>query len=433
MTYTNRILGRSSAARRSWRVLSLALLVGTVGAACEHNSGSNEPASLPRGLVLALAEFKVAPDGRVLPEPMPAKLLMLAKRGGSWISRFLVDPQSNAFHKAMAYQPPNGVPGILTLGANAATIKLWRPGAGGLKSETLWEATFGGKHNRMRDAEIGNLLGAGQSNIAVATHDQGVVAVVSPRTEGVEIKELDRRPDTFVHEIEIGDLDDDGVNEIYATPSEPNRFDGTPQRGSVVRYIPGRNEGRTVVIDLGTRHAKEILVSDVDGDGRQELYVSVEAETEGKGESMRIRQPVEIRRYTMTEGELRGTVVATLDDALCRFLTFGDVDGDGRRELVAAPWKSGLWLLRPQKNPSEPWAISSIDKDSSGFEHAAYLTDLDGNGRDELYVASDGNGEVRRYMWQDGKPIREIIHRHPVPDAIITWNIMAVPVELIPE
>ena len=31
-----------------------------------------------------------------------------------------------------------------------------------------------------------------------------------------------------------------------------------------------------MVADLGDRHAKEILVGDVDGDGTDELYVSVE-------------------------------------------------------------------------------------------------------------------------------------------------------------
>ena len=77
--------------------------------------------------------------------------------------------------------------------------------------------------------------------------------------------ELDALPDTFVHEIEIGDLDADGALEVYATPSEPNRLDGTPQSGEVVRYVPSRKEGRHVVAALGDRHAKEILVDDVDG------------------------------------------------------------------------------------------------------------------------------------------------------------------------
>ena len=86
-----------------------------------------------------------------------------------------------------------------------------------------------------------------------------------------------------MHEIEVGDLDNDGTLEVYATPSEPNRLDGTPQSGQVVRYVPAKGKGRVVVADLGDRHAKEILVTDIDGDGTDELYVSVEGEIEGKG------------------------------------------------------------------------------------------------------------------------------------------------------
>ena len=81
------------------------------------------------------------------------------------------------------------------------------------------------------------------------------------------------------------------------TPSEPNRLDGTPQPGKVTRYVPNKDEGRTVAADLGMRHAKEILVDDVDGDGRDELYVAVEAKMEGQKPNVRIAEPVEVRRF----------------------------------------------------------------------------------------------------------------------------------------
>ena len=60
-------------------------------------------------------------------------------------------------------------------------------------------------------------------DIAVATHDPGVVAVLRPAAKGFTAVELDRKPEIVVHEIEIGDLDRDGKREVYATPSEPNR------------------------------------------------------------------------------------------------------------------------------------------------------------------------------------------------------------------
>jgi len=388
-------------------------------------SAAEAPAELPAGLLLALAQFEVSPEGKVLPKPGPARLDVLYRQGGSWLVQTIEDPESNVFHKAMVYAPPGAPPGILTLGGTAAALKLWRrSGQTGFVSETLWQADFGGKFSRLRDAEAADLYGDGFLSLAIASHDQGVVAAVRPKpTSGYESKELDRQKDTFVHEIEVGDLDGDGAAEVYATPSEPNRFDGTPQPGKVVRYVPRSGSGRTVVAELGTRHAKEILVGDVDGDGRDELYVSVESESS--------LAPVEILRYEAGTPADQGLTIATIEDRLCRFLTAGDIDGDGKKEIVAAAYKSGVWLLRPGADAKRSWSVESIDRDSSGFEHAALLTDLDRDGVDELYVASDDQGEVRRYVWSGGSMRRSTIFKRKVPRSALTWNIQPVPAALL--
>jgi len=395
--------------------------------AAETAAAPPAPADLPKGLMLALAQFVEGEGGK--PVPGPARVEFLYREGGAWKTEALEDGESNVFHKAMVYDAGDTGPRIVTLGGTAAALKLWAAGA---EPETLWRKDFGGKWSRMRDAEVADLHGDGTPAIAVATHDQGVVAVVSPSADGFEVEEIDQQADTFVHEIEIGDLDGDGVPEVYATPSEPNRLDGTPQKGSVVRYVPAEGTGPTVVADLGHRHAKEILVADVDGDGTDELYVSVEGHVEGKGDAQQLVDPVEIRRYDADTDPAEGRVVATLPDRLCRFLTAGDVEGDGQQELVAAAFSSGVWLIRPVEDPSGMWDASRIDRDSGGFEHAALLTDLDGDGTDELYVASDEHKQVRRYVWDGSRLVRETIYDRPDDRPIFTWNLMPVPVELIP-
>jgi hypothetical protein len=288
--------------------------------------------------------------------------------------------------------------------------------------ELLWRADFGGRFSRLRDAEVADVLGDGVPTVVVGTHDQGVVALVRPGPNGYAVTELDRQPNTFVHEIEVGDVDGDGVQEIYATPSQPNVLDGTVQRGSVVRYVPAHRGGRQVVVELGDRHAKEILVTDVDGDGRDELYVAVEAVSGGH---------VEIRRYQDDTRPDGGLTVAVLPDALCRCLTAGDLDGDGRREIVAALHKAGLWLLRPGTGDAG-WEKRLIADNSSGFEHAALLADLDEDGRDELYVASDDQDEVRRYAWCGRDPQSEVLYRYPGRMSGFTWSLTAVRTSLVP-
>ena len=385
------------------------------------------PDTLPTGLLLAYSQFQVV-DGRATAKPGPARLDILRREGGEWRTETLEDPQSNVFHKAMILTPRGQAPGILTLGGSGAYVKLWRRNKGKLQASTLWQAEFGGKFNRMRDAEVADLYGDGTPAIAVATHDQGVVAVLRQQVNKWKVERIDAKPDTFVHEIEIGDLDKDGTLEVYATPSEPNKLDAEAQHGEVVRYVPKDKKGPTVVADLGKRHAKEIYVGDVDGDGTDELYVAVEALTTGSGSSLEIIEPVEIRRYDAGTPPDAKVIIATIPDRLCRFLTVGDVDGDGKKEMVAASFSKGLWLLRPGKDAKSEWGVESIDRDSGGFEHAALLTDLDGDGTDELYVAADVQGELRRYVWLRGRPKREVILKRDIPMSRMTWNIM--PAEL---
>ncbi len=392
------------------------------------------PDTLPNGIVLALAQFvtEKGDDGKDKFVPGPARLEFLYREGGIWKVSEFEDPESNVFHKAMVYDAGDG-PRLLTLGGTRALLKTWELTDSGMSATVLWEKDFGGKFSRMRDAEIADFKGDGTASLAVATHDGGVVAVVHPVGDGYEVEELDKKKNTFVHEIEVGDLNGDGVVEIYATPSEPNRLDGRPQKGEVVRYVLGAGGERTVVADLGERHAKEILVADVDGDGRDELYVSVEGEIEGKGSTKSIKSPVTILRYEADTPADQGAEIAEIQDSLSRFLMTGDVDGDGKDEMIAATFSSGLWLLRPGEDFNARWKMELIDRDSAGFEHAAILTDLDGDGVVELYVASDRHKEVRRYVWNGRRMERETIYKRPDDRPIFTWNLMPVPVELIPK
>jgi len=401
--------------RASWCLALISITALLSG--CAPTAPPAKP--LPNGLLLALAVLEKGPDGK--PVPQPAQLGILTNDGQAWQYRAISDPDSNVFHKAMAYEPRPGEAGVLTAGGTRAILKLWRTGQQPL---VIWDKDFGGKHSRMREVEVADLYGDGSAALAVVTHDQGVVATVRPMADGsYQVTELDHEPDTFVHEVEVGDLDGDGILEVYATPSLPNKLDGTPQPGEVTRYVPATGEGRTVVAALGDRHAKEILVEDVDGDGTDELYVAVEAVAGGR---------VAITRFDAGTDPAAGAVIATLDDKLCRFLTAGDVDGDGRLEMVAAAHKSGLWLLRPGADPRGEWIKTSIDPGSSGFEHAAILADLDENGTDELYVANDDDGEVNRYLWVDGEPLKETLYTYPAGLSGFTWNITTAPVDLLP-
>jgi hypothetical protein len=231
--------------------------------------------------------------------------------------------------------------------------------------------------------------------------------------------ELDQKADTFVHEIEIGDIDGDGKNEFFATPSGRNKA-GTSQKGSIVMYQWDGSTYKKTNVDPGEHtHAKEILVTDVDGDGTDEFYGVLEAEL---GADKSIVKPVEIRQYHLKGGAFTHTTVATIQDRQTRFLVPGDFDGDGHQELVAAAMKTGLYLLDWD---GKTWNASNFDSNSGGFEHAATAHDLDGDGTPELYVAADDQKELKQYKWSAAKNTFERTKIGAIEKMTLTWYIEA--------
>jgi hypothetical protein len=386
---------------------SLLLLLG----GCSKSKPATPSGPRPT-ILLAQAQFIESTDpetGETKPVPGPARLEILRQIGDEWVPEVIEDPDSNVFHKAILHEDlsdPSAPPGILTIGANGAAFKFWRRSDEGWTAETLWAPTFGGKQNRLRDFEVGDVTGDGKTDFAIVTHDQGVVAVVSRGDAGWVATEIDRKEKTFVHECELGDLDGDGALEIYATPSKPNKFDGTPQPGEIAVYrhtAAGFERGS--VEEFGLRHVKEILVAQLDERGPV-LLAAVEAELGKRGDAPPDAKKTLIKRYRLENEAYVGAVVCTLPDSLCRFLNVGDVDGDGQPELVASTHKRGIWLARPR---GEQWEVELIDADSGGFEHATVLADLDGDGVKEIYVAADNQKQVRCYRWNGSGFAHEVL------------------------
>ena len=342
-------------------------------------------------LILSQARFSKV-NGKTVPDPATLEILTPSENG--WDSELVTDDQAAVFHKAKIWK--NGILSIsggIPKSEQQAYLKHWTKTSSGWSAQTLWTGSWEGDKQRLRDFELGDVDGDGEDEIILATHDQGVVVVLEGIVQGrsVEAIELDPKPNTYVHEVEVGDIDGDGQMEFFATPSDPNKRTHT-QAGDVVMYrFQNGQYVRTLVDRTEQTHAKEILAADIDGDGITELFSAVEAE---KRDSQIIGQ-VEIRQFHFENGMPKGhQVIATLKDAQLRFMVAHDFDQDGRQEIVLAPMKSGLYLMRFD---GQKYTIEQIESDSGGYEHATAVLDLDGDGTYEIYAADDNGKKLVRY------------------------------------
>ena len=344
--------------------------------------------------------------------PGPARLEILYAQGGA-----VADVARSRIRRATSSTrrwstPREGGPRSSRSAARAAIVKLWQKSAGRLRSgETLWQKDFGGKFSRMRDAEIGGPLRrrpsghrggdprSGRGRGAAADGRRGFTAV-----------ELDREPDTFVHEIEIGDLDGDGALEIYATPSEPNRLDGGRRSsGHVVRYVPaqGRRPRRSSPTSASaTRRRSWSATSTATGATSSTSRSKARHRGRQASSSSRWRSAATTRARPPNAGE----VIATHRRPplpLPHRRRRGRRRQEGDRRGGFQQRRSGCCGRAPTRRASGRSSRST--RDSSGFEHAALLTDLDGDGSGRALRGERRPKQVRRYVWDGRKLAREVI------------------------
>jgi hypothetical protein len=144
---------------------------------------------------------------------------------------------------------------------------------------------------------------------------------------------------------------------------------------------------------------------DIDGDGRPEIVLAsgFYFDDGTRGGDLQWLKP---NRDSNRPWKLHPIAV----DPVVHRVRWGDLDGDGRPELVHIPFygpgskglnsmkPAHLWAFRLPAHPeTDPWPVWKIDETLTMI-HGAYVRDIDGDGRAEILTASREG--IHRFDWE---------------------------------
>ena len=207
------------------------------------------------------------------------------------------------------------------------------------------------------------------------------ILIMAPGPIQFERHDIDSFPGGY--QVATADVNGNGLPDVIALSTSADRVDWYQNPDWKRRPIARTSRN----IDLAVR--------DIDGDGRLEIALAsgfhFSDSTRG-GQIHLLKRPDNL-------DELWPMQPVAVDPVVHR-LSWGDLDGDGRLELVHAPIfgpgsdtfrspkPSHLWAFRPPpESQTAGWDIWRIDETLTVL-HGLYVADLDGDGKDEILTAS---------------------------------------------
>jgi PKD repeat protein len=231
--------------------------------------------------------------------------------------------------------------------------------------------------------------GDGKEDMVAAIENDytGVAILKNTSANGVVSFAAEQRIDLLTlggFSVAAGDLDGDGKVDLAVVGYYSNRMSvlkNTSANG-VISFAPQADYG-TGSSPLG------VTIADLDGDGKPEVLVA-------NSWVASLFTPSSVSVYRNTSNNYKISFAAKVDvlSQLCSSVAVGDLDGDGKPEIVTGNNGSTISVL---KNVSVPGTISfrtNVDYSTGGSPKSVSIADLDGDGKPDIVTANNSSSTV---------------------------------------